>query len=103
HQNVTCEPSVSFWLPMTNAPVEGNCPTIGGVMRPILFPPRSVNQTAPSGPPVIPQGELNDVGIAYSLKTPLVVTRPMLFAEFSVNQSAPSGPVGIPRGPLAEV
>lgn len=69
------------------------------VIRPILLPLPSVNHNAPSGPAVMPAGELFAVGTGYSVITPAVVIRPIL-PPFSVNQSAPSGPAVIPVGPL---
>src|SRR5262249_29288755 len=82
------------------------------VMRPMLFPTRSVNQRAPSGPlvipagqragrpPVIPGGSLFPVGIVNSVMLPPVVMRPILSPKASVNQRAPSGPLVIPHGKL---
>lgn len=66
------------------------------VIRPTARPSLSVNQSAPSGPAVIPIGWLFAVGTGYSVITPAVVIRPILLAVFSVNQSAPSGPAVIP-------
>jgi hypothetical protein len=42
--------------------------TLAVVMRPILFPTHSVNQSAPSGPVVILKGWLLEVGMTYSVK-----------------------------------
>ena len=67
------------------------------VIRPIL-PPFSVNESAPSGPAVIPVGPLFGVGKGYSVKLPDVVTRPILLPLSSVNHSAPSGPAVISSG-----
>jgi len=39
------------------------------VIRPILFPCISVNQSAPSGPGVTAKGSLDGVGMTYSLIT----------------------------------
>jgi hypothetical protein len=52
---------------------------VGGAMMtcPILLEELSVNQTLPSGPAVIAQGELS-VGIEYSVIIPAVVIRPIL-------------------------
>jgi hypothetical protein len=47
------------------------------VMRPILLPPYSVNQSAPSGPAVIDCGSLLAVGTGYSVIAPAVVMRPI--------------------------
>jgi hypothetical protein len=52
----------------------------------------SVNHSAPSGPFVIPMGELPDVGTVNSVSAPDVVMRPILLVPYSVNQSAPSAP-----------
>ncbi len=43
------------------------------VIRPILLPRVSANQSAPSGPAVIPYGALPDVGTVYSVTAPVVV------------------------------
>ncbi len=70
------------------------------VRAPILFPNRSVNQTLPSGPAVMPLGPLEDVGTLYSVMAPAEVIRPMLFPFCSVNHKAPSDPAVIPAGRL---
>jgi hypothetical protein len=64
-----------------------------------------VNQSAPSGPEVIPKGLLTlpGVGTGNSLKLPEVVICPILLPKSSVNQSAPSGPEVISQGQLAGV
>src|SRR5258708_39577599 len=62
----------------------------GKLMRPTLLPCCSVNQSAPSGPAVIPSGKLFVVGKGYSVIAPCVVIRPILFALGSVNHNAPS-------------
>src|SRR6266851_5201232 len=67
-------------------------------MRPMLFP-ASVNQKLPSGPAVIPSGELLCVGTGNVVMLPLGVMRPMLFD--SANQRLPSGPAVMPLGKLA--
>jgi hypothetical protein len=80
--------------------------TPAGVMRPILFPLRSVNQTFPSAPAVMPAGMLAAVGIGNSVMAPRTgssanpegMIRPMLFPSVSVNQTLPSGPVAIWEG-----
>ena len=74
--------------------------TPGVVMRPILLALDSVNQSAPSGPAVIPCTALSAVGTAYSVIDPPVVMLPILLPSDSVNQSAPSGPAAIPTGSL---
>jgi hypothetical protein len=48
-----------------------------GVIRPILLPACSVNQSAPSGPAMMPQGRPSDVGIENSAIAPAVVIRPI--------------------------
>src|SRR5438093_12561081 len=68
-----------------------------GVMRPILLPSASVNQRAPSGPAVIPTGELL-AGIANSVRAPVGVMRPILLPPSPVNQRGPSGPAVILTG-----
>jgi hypothetical protein len=69
-----------------------------GVIRPIWSTACSVNQTAPSGPAVIPSGSLPGVGMPYSWTAPSMVMRPMWLLPGSVNQRAPSGPVVIRSG-----
>src|SRR6266516_3249261 len=76
-----------------------------GVMRPILFPPTSVNHRLLSGPAVMlrsPQPSENPqfVGRGNSLILPAVVLRPILFPKSSVDQRLPSGPAVMPRGRL---
>ena len=78
-----------------------NAPAV--VMRPILLPEYSVNQSAPSGPLVMPSGKLFSVGMGYSVSAPAVVMRPILSPLNSVNQSAPSGPGATQFGPLDAV
>jgi hypothetical protein len=56
--------------------VEVGC--CGAVILPTLLALPSVNQSAPSGPAVIPKGALPEVGIEYSVTVPAVVTRPIL-------------------------
>ena len=51
------------------------------VMRPILLPLNSVNQSAPSGPAVISNGSLFEVGTGYSVIVPEVVMRPILLPD----------------------
>src|SRR6266545_1983522 len=70
------------------------------VIRPICLLPNSVNHSAPSGPAVMPRGELLRLGMANSVTLPPVVIRPIWLRLDSVNHSAPSGPVVMPRGPL---
>src|SRR5205807_2229369 len=68
------------------------------VIRPIRNTSASVNQSAPSGPAVIPCGLLF-AGSTNSLTTPAVVILPMRSPLISVNHSAPSGPAVISTGP----
>ena len=58
------------------------------VTRPTLLPISSVNQSAPSGPAVIPYGTPFDVGIGNSLKLPEVVTRPTFVCALALASSA---------------
>ncbi len=90
------------WLTAT---VEGVQLTVVAVGRmidtsPILLANCSVNQILRSGPTVMPRGALNDVGTAYSVKEPVVVTFPILLTvKFdSVNHRLASGPAVIPNG-----
>src|SRR5262245_53120567 len=70
-----------------------HCETLG-LMRPISpRAPDSANQRAPSGPRVIPSGELIARGRANSVMFPPVVMHLMLFPTRSVNQRTPSGPL----------
>src|ERR1700720_2058491 len=73
------------------------------VTRPILLATLSVNQSAPSGPVVMPAGPLTGVGTTYSVNVPLVLRRPILLPVFSVNHSARSGPSEILPRPLMGV
>jgi len=73
------------------------------VIRPILLPWCSVNQSAPSGPAVMPWGPLPGVGTVNSVMTPVVVIRPILLPLYSVNHNAPSGPAVISKGSLLAV
>src|SRR5712691_8391664 len=79
------------------------------VMRPIWFPPDSVNQRLPSGPavmlegPAVIPGPLAPVGRGNSLMLPPGVMRPILLALYSVNQRLPSEPAVMPSGLLAAV
>ena len=76
------------------------------VTRPTLLAMASVNQSAPSGPVVIPCGLLSFVGGANSVKVWLasVVIRPILLGLLacsvsdSENHTAPSGPAVIMDG-----
>ena len=70
------------------------------VIRPIqvVLPPASMNQSAPSGPVVIPSVPHMAVGKGNSRTRPLVVMRPIRLNSSSVNQSAPSGPAVIDCG-----
>ena len=73
------------------------------VIRPTLFPFSSVNQSAPSGPAVIPDGWLDGVGTVNSVIVPPVVMRPILLPSNSVNQTLPSGPFVMLLGAPVEV
>src|SRR5437588_192668 len=70
------------------------------VIRPILFRLSSVNQRLPSGPAVIPWGELCPVGTENSVIWPVGVMRPTWFFFTCTNQRLPSGPRVIPSGRL---
>src|SRR5437016_5441485 len=64
--------------------------------RPTLLPLLSVNQTLPSGPVVMPAGELDAVGMVTSVTDPDRVMRPTLLVPMSVNhRPLPSGPAPI--------
>src|ERR1700687_2956362 len=73
----------------------------GGTMRPMRLPFSSVNQTFPSGPPVIRVGPLPAVS-GNSSMAPSRPMRPMRPAT-SVNHTTSSGPVVMPSGPVAGV
>lgn len=64
------------------------------VIRPMRLPAVSANQTASSGPAVMPCASPGDDGIAKCVMTPAGVIRPI--RENSVNQTFPSGPAPIP-------
>src|SRR5258706_3726463 len=66
------------------------------VTRPIFPPSASVNQRFPSGPTVMNDGLLADVGIGNVARTPSVVMRPILLSPGRVNHRLPSGPAAIP-------
>ena len=68
------------------------------VIRPILFPRFSVNQSAPSGPGVMPKGKADVVGRSYSVKSPPAVMRLILLPSSSVNQRVLPGPCVISAG-----
>ena len=68
------------------------------VIFPILNSIRSVNHSAPSGPAVIPDGQLLGVGTGNSVTVPEVVMRPILLPFPSANHKAPSEPAAIPAG-----
>jgi hypothetical protein len=70
------------------------CPE--GVIRPILFPRLSVNQTLPSGPAVIASGLRSVLLSENSEIAPEGVIRPIYEAAISVNQRFPSGPNAMP-------
>ena len=66
------------------------------VIRPIRFPNRSVNQRAPSGPPVMPLGPLPVlIPAENTLTAPAGVALPITPAP-EVNHRFPSGPAAIP-------
>src|SRR5260370_9186353 len=81
--------------------LHGVADRIPDMMRPILSPNASVNQSLQSGPVVIPHGPLLDAGRGNSVMVPLGVMRPilLLLPSSSVNQRLPSGPVVIPPLP----
>ena len=69
------------------------------MIRPIALLPRFVNQTALSGPTVIPHGRSTPAAVKRS-SIPSVSSRPIELLPVFVNQSAPSGPTVIPTGRL---
>jgi hypothetical protein len=69
------------------------------VIFPILLDALSVNHTLPSGPDVIPSGQL-PAGNEYSVTVPEVVILPILSVSRSVNHRLPSGPDVICCAPL---
>src|SRR5207253_1088681 len=70
-----------------------------GVIRPIRPSPVSTNQSAPSGPAVIPPG-CAPAGRSYSVNVPSGDMRPIAAAVCSVNQMLPPRPNAIPTGLL---
>ena len=90
-----------------------NAPAV--VIRPILLPFASVNQSAPSGPVTMSPGSLATVGtvncvivppvVIFPIELPLLpLSVPQVFWQLPyvplVNHSAPSGPSVMPCGPL---
>src|SRR5260370_39595321 len=78
------------------------------VIRPILSPLFSANQTLPSGPAVMPSGWQPTLfpqvlGSGNKVELPPVVMRPMLFPEDKVNQRVPSAPAALPKDTLLVV
>src|SRR5260370_26374792 len=78
------------------------------VIRPILSPLFSANQTLPSGPAVMPSGSQPNLfpqvlGSGNKVELPPVLVRPMLFPKAKVNHRLPSAPAVIPTGPLLSV
>src|SRR5437867_7646907 len=64
------------------------------VIRPIWLASGSVNQSAPSGPVVIPMDLLEvNAGAGNSVTSPAIVIRAIL--SLALNQIAPSGPTAI--------
>src|SRR5947209_6088881 len=78
-------------------PLANSVTVPAGVMRPMRFPPDSVNHRLPSGPDVICSGE-RPVALPNSVTVPARVMRPIRSALSSVNQRLPSGPAAIPTG-----
>ena len=66
------------------------------VIRPIELFPSPVNQSAPSGPAVIPDGQPL-LAMVYVLITPLGRDPPDRASAPLVNHSAPSGPAAMPK------
>ena len=60
------------------------------VIRPISWLLKPVNQSAPSGPAVIPTGVIHGTG--YSVTSPSRLIRPIRSPPISANHTAPSGP-----------
>ena len=56
-----------------------------------------MNQSAPSGPAVMPPGSLIPAPVKV-VTTPAVVMRPIVLLPALVNHRAPSGPLVIPAG-----
>src|SRR5947208_17094487 len=71
-----------------------------GVIRPILFPPSSVNQRLPSRPAAIALGTRLAVGMENSVPAPVGVIAPIWFPPSSVSERAPSSQAGMPAGSL---
>ena len=68
------------------------------VIRPMRLEVDGVNQSAPSGPVVMPMLFIVGVRIGNSVIVPSGVMRPTLFVSVSVNHTLPSGPAVIPCG-----
>src|SRR6266568_5465868 len=75
-----------------------------GVIRPILALSYEVNQRLPSGPAVICEIELKDVGSLNAVRLPVGVMRTtalFLYLSAPPNQRLPSGPAVITPGSLS--
>src|SRR5918992_522786 len=99
--------SVNHRLPSGPAVIREAPPVVGpnSVMlpatsiRPILLTPNSPNQSAPSGPSVMPAGPAPAVRRGKDVKVPDdSVSRQTAFVLLSVNQILPSDPLAIPLG-----
>jgi len=69
--------------------------TPAGVSRPILQPTSWVNQRLPSGPAVIPNGDMSSGSVNVPVRTPAVVKR-RIGPKYWVTQRLPSGPAAMP-------
>src|SRR5262249_44350813 len=103
---VTIAVKVTGWPTVEGSADEPNVVAVAvrsGLYRasPILLAPHSVNQRLPSGPTVIPFGELWSVGVRYSVIAWVVgLIMPMWLSppSSSVNHTLPPGPAAIPVG-----
>src|SRR5580704_6652672 len=95
--------NVSVWVNALPEPGSTDGRAVGRMACPIFGPADSANHTAPSGPAVIMNGPLADVGIENSSISPAVVIRPIWLPPSSVNQSAPSAPAVMLKGLLDAV
>src|ERR1700677_2499158 len=94
-QRLPSPPVVMVSVPLAEPiPAIGNwLTTPAAVMRPIALVDSSVNQSAPSGPPVMSNGTTPAVGMGNSVITPAVVERATALLFSSVNQRLLSGPL----------
>ena len=84
---------------LPSAPTSWNVIAPAGVMKPTTLLLKSVNQTFPSGPAVMPNGRMRlPAGSVNVVITPAVVMRPMRLLSPLVNHRFPSEPAVMSNG-----